>query len=182
MAKRCNLIAVKVLGDNGQGSTASVIAGVQWAVNDARSKGIKKSVSLSLSLVCKDSFGADTGEKVANMSLGSRFSQATNSAVAAAVCAGLTVIVAAGNDDKDACGFSPASEPLAYTIGSIDVTDRKSSYSNFGKGMISRSTLLSSFSHFGNPALTGTNSPRYLGPGPRHYQRLDRGQQCLKNY
>ena len=101
------------------------------------------------------------------MSLGGGFSQALNNAVAAAYKAGLAVIVAAGNDNKDAKDYSPASEPLAYTIGSIDVTDGKSSYSNYGKCMIPRSTLLSSpSSHFGIPALTGINSPRSLGPRP----------------
>jgi len=114
LAKKCTLIAVKVLGDNGQGSTASVMAGIDWAVKDSKNNGrIKKSV--------------------ANMSLGGGFSQALNNTVAAAVKAGLTVVVAAGNDNKDASGSSPASEPLAYTIGSIDSTDGKSSYSNFGK-------------------------------------------------
>ena len=70
------------------------------------------------------------------MSLGSGLSQALNSAVANAVHAGITVVVAAGNDNKDAKGFSPASEPLAYTIGSIDPTDTKSDFSNWGKRMI----------------------------------------------
>ena len=74
------------------------------------------------------------------MSLGGGFSQASNNAVAAAYRAGLAVIVAAGNSNKDAKDFSPASEPLAYTIGSIDVLDQKSSFSNYGKGMIPRST------------------------------------------
>jgi len=115
MAKKCTLIAVKVLGDNGSGSTTSVIAGIQWAVTDARAKGIKKCV--------------------ANMSLGGGKSDALNGAVAAAVKAGLTMVVAAGNDDKDAKNYSPASEPLAFTIGSIDDDDKKSSYSNWGKSL-----------------------------------------------
>ena len=47
MAKKCNLIAVKVLGDTGRGPTSGVIRGVQWALDDARDKGrLNKSVSL----------------------------------------------------------------------------------------------------------------------------------------
>lgn len=47
VAKRCTLIAVKVLGDNGSGSVSSVIKGLQWAVTNANdSHQIKKSVSL----------------------------------------------------------------------------------------------------------------------------------------
>jgi oryzin len=45
VAKKASLIGVKVLGDNGSGSTAGVISGLQWAANDAQKKGIiKKSV------------------------------------------------------------------------------------------------------------------------------------------
>ena len=133
MAKKCNIIAVKVLGDSGQGSTATVMAGIQWAQKDAMTKGPKKCVSNSLPLNAKIVCGTDIGGKVANMSLGGGFSQVLNNTVAAAVRSGLTMMVAAGNDNKDAKGSSPASEPLAYTIGSIDSTDIKSSYSNFGK-------------------------------------------------
>ena len=136
IAKKCNLIAVKVLGDNGSGATSGVIKGVEWAVNDAKTHGrIKKSVSLSLfprKFVC----GADIGGKVANMSLGGGFSQALNNTVDAAVRAGLTVVVSAGNTNIDSKTRSPASAPLAFTIGSIDPADTKSSFSNWGKCMI----------------------------------------------
>ena len=70
------------------------------------------------------------------MSVGGPKSAALNAAVAAAYRAGLTVVVAAGNDDKDASNYSPASEPLAYTVGAIDITDTKSSFSNWGKRMV----------------------------------------------
>ena len=69
------------------------------------------------------------------MSLGGSYSQALNNAVAAAVRAGLCMVVAAGNNNEDARHFSPAAEPLAYTVGSIDPTDIKSSFSNWGKRM-----------------------------------------------
>ena len=51
-------------------------------------------------------------------------STASNQAVADAVEAGIPVAVAAGNEASDACGTSPASEPLAYTVGSTTVQDR----------------------------------------------------------
>ena len=54
MAKKCNLIAVKVLGDDGNGNSSTVMKGVEWAVADAKRNGrIKKSVSLSL-LTCNN--------------------------------------------------------------------------------------------------------------------------------
>lgn len=66
------------------------------------------------------------------MSLGSDRSRSLNTAVAIAVNLGLTVVVAAGNDDTDASGYSPASSPAAFTVGSIDIDDTKSSFSNYG--------------------------------------------------
>ena len=74
--------------------------------------------------------GADSGEKVPNMSLGHSYSQAFNTAVHNAVRAGLCMVVAAGNSNEDARHFSPASEPLAYTDGSIDATDTNCGFYN----------------------------------------------------
>ena len=42
--------------------------------------------------------------------------------------AGLCMVFAAGNSNEDARHFSPASEPLAYTVGSIDATDTNSGF------------------------------------------------------
>merc|ERR1719297_650160 len=54
-------------------------------------------------------------------------------AVNAAVNAGVTVVVAGGNDNSDACNFSPAFVPSAITVGSTDSNDRRSSFSNYGR-------------------------------------------------
>ena len=173
MAKKCNLIAVKVLGDNGRGSISGIIQGIQWAVSHARSRGwIQKSVGLSAFPWYSEVCGADIGGKVANMSLGSGFSQALNNAVANAVHAGMTMVVAAGNDDRDACNYSPASEPLAFTIGSIDPTDTKSSFSNWGSRMIPPSTLPSFPFYFERPSdnenkqLSISSPPVVTSPAP----------------
>merc|ERR1719412_1186464 len=70
---------------------------------------------------------------VASMSLGgSGTNQAMKDAVDAAVAAGVTVVVAAGNDNTDACGFSPAFVPSAVTVGSTDSNDARSYFSNYG--------------------------------------------------
>ena len=71
------------------------------------------------------------------MSLGGSRSEAKNKAVDAAVNEGLTVVVSAGNENKDASTKSPASAPLAYTVGSIDITDVRSSFSNYGECKVS---------------------------------------------
>merc|ERR550539_1673027 len=53
--------------------------------------------------------------------------------VDAAVNAGVVVVVAGGNDNSDACGFSPAFVPSAITVGSTTSADRRSSFSNYGR-------------------------------------------------
>lgn len=45
---------------------------------------------------------------------------------------GIHFAIAAGNDGKDACQFSPASTPGAMTVGATDQDDAIASYSNFG--------------------------------------------------
>ena len=69
---------------------------------------------------------------VVNMSLGSYLSPALNEAVATAVAAGLTVVVAAGNDNADACQYSPAAAPAALTVGATGPTDARAAFSNDG--------------------------------------------------
>merc|ERR1719436_943568 len=67
------------------------------------------------------------------MSLGgSGNQQAMKDAVDAAVAAGVVGSVAAGNDNSNACNFSPAFVPSAITVGSTDSTDSRSYFSNYG--------------------------------------------------
>ncbi|KAI9659616.1 MAG: subtilisin-like serine protease [Alyxoria varia] len=113
VAKRTNLIAVKVLGADGSGSNSGVLQGISWAANNAASNG-------------------RIGRAVANLSLGGPFQQSSNDGVAAAVRQGLFMAVAAGNEGQDTRNVSPGSEPTACTVGATDSTDRQASFSNFG--------------------------------------------------
>jgi subtilisin family serine protease len=69
---------------------------------------------------------------VANMSLGGGASSALDTAVANAVAQGITVVVAAGNSNADACNSSPARAPAALTVGATASNDARASYSNYG--------------------------------------------------
>jgi len=70
---------------------------------------------------------------VASMSLGGPKSTAENYAVRTMNQAGITVVVAAGNENTDACTKSPASAANAITVGSTQQRgDRRSSFSNYG--------------------------------------------------
>ena len=75
---------------------------------------------------------APDGPAVANMSLGGLRSETENIAIQRAVDAGITMVVAAGNDSANACDYSPASAPAAITVGSVGITDSRSGFSNTG--------------------------------------------------
>merc|ERR1719433_2676686 len=71
---------------------------------------------------------------VASMSLGGYGNQqGMQDAVEGAVNAGIVVVVAAGNENSDACNFSPAFVSNAITVGSTTSADRRSSFSNYGR-------------------------------------------------
>jgi len=110
VAKDVQIVAVKVLGCDGAGSSSGVIAGIDWVTQNAAGH-----------------------PSVANMSLGSQGpSQAKEDAVRRSISAGVTYAVAAGNSNADACNFSPARTPEAITVASTVDNDARASSSNFG--------------------------------------------------
>ena len=127
VAKKANLIAVKVLGSDGSGSTSDVIAGVQWTVKQATAKAVAAAKEIALTGTTKYK-GA-----VANMSLGGGKSPSLDSAVNRAADAGLHFAVAAGNDNRDACNYSPAAAEKPITVGACTLADERASFSNYGK-------------------------------------------------
>jgi len=69
---------------------------------------------------------------VGNMSLGGGKVVSLDDACDAAVEEGLFMAVAAGNDNRDACRFSPAASKLAITVGASDIRDDRAYFSNWG--------------------------------------------------
>lgn len=108
--KTCNLFGVKVLGADGSGTNAGVIAGINAVATLLRAG--KRSV--------------------ANMSLGGSKSTALDSAVDAVVKKDVAFAVAAGNDNANACNYSPASASLAVSTCATTNTDARASFSNYG--------------------------------------------------
>jgi len=100
-------------------------------VLDQSASTTMESLLLALSLVIEDHEFVG-GPAVANLSLGTERSQALNDAVTAVVAAGITVVVAAGNDGIDACNASPASAPAVLTVAASDRNDRAAAFSNYG--------------------------------------------------
>jgi subtilisin len=101
VAPDTELYAVKVLGDNGSGSTASVVCGIEWVTANHQSLGIR----------------------VANMSLGgsgprvgscSSTTDAMHRAICESTAAGVNYVVAAGNEGWD-FDYAPVPDvPAAY--------------------------------------------------------------------
>ena len=69
-------------------------------------------------------------ESVANMSLGGGKSEVLDRAVNKAVENGMHFAVAAGNDNRDACNYSPAAAANAVTVSLGDI---RAHFSNHGK-------------------------------------------------
>ncbi|AYO43988.1 Subtilisin-like protease 8 [Malassezia restricta CBS 7877] len=120
VAKKAEIIAVKVLGSHGQGSMSDVTAGVLWAVRDAENKTRMMRGSRKLRGF------------VSNMSLGGTKSPTLDRAVGGAVAAGMHFGVAAGNEDQDACNVSPADVRAAVTVGASTIADERAFFSNTG--------------------------------------------------
>ncbi|MFD9059130.1 S8 family serine peptidase [Streptomyces albidoflavus] len=108
VAKKADIVAVRVLDDNGSGTTEQVIAGIDWVTEN------------------------HSGPSVANMSLGGGADEALDTAVRNSIAAGVTYGVAAGNESSDASSSSPARVEEAITVASSDEDDAQSSFSNYG--------------------------------------------------
>ena len=123
VAKKAHVYAVKVLRSNGSGSMADVVKGVEFAAT-SHQEAVKAAKA-----------GKRKGFKgsVANMSLGGGKTQALDAAVNAAVKAGIHFAVAAGNDNADACSYSPAAAELPVTVGASTFDDDRAYFSNYGK-------------------------------------------------
>ncbi|GIG70460.1 S8 family peptidase [Phytomonospora endophytica] len=108
VAKKVTIVPVRILSCNGSGTTAGVIAGIDWVTRNA----IKPAV--------------------ANMSLGGGASAALDTAVNNSIASGVGYSVAAGGSAANACNYSPAHVPAAMTVGATTNTDARASHSNYG--------------------------------------------------
>jgi subtilisin family serine protease len=109
VAKAVKLHAVRVLSCSGSGTTAQVVAGIDWVTANA----VKPAV--------------------ANMSLGGGVDTVLDAAVKKSIDSGVTYAIASGNSSgSNACNFSPARVPEAITVNASTNTDARASFSNIG--------------------------------------------------
>ncbi|MBB2941053.1 subtilisin family serine protease [Actinoplanes lutulentus] len=113
VAKGVQLVGVRVLDCEGSGTTAQVVAGIEWVTANA----VKPAV--------------------ANMSLGGSADTALDNAVSASIASGVSYAIAAGNGflglfALDACTQSPARVGTAITVSATNASDAKPSWANRG--------------------------------------------------
>jgi len=113
VAKGVSLVAVRVLNCEGSGTTAQVVAGIDWVTANAQKPA------------------------VANMSLGGSADTALDNAVRNSIGSGVSYAIAAGNGlfglfALDACTQSPARVAEAITVSATNSSDAKPSWANRG--------------------------------------------------
>ncbi len=133
LAKNVNLVAVRVLDNNGSGSYSQVIAGIDWVTANHKNPA------------------------VANMSLGGGVSTTLDAAVRNSIAAGVTYCIAAGNSTANAGNYSPARVTEAITVAATDKTDKFASFSNYGS-VVDISAPGVSITSDWNTSVTATNT------------------------
>lgn len=108
VAKGVTLVPVRVLDCSGSGWSSDIVAALDWLAANAQKPA------------------------VANMSLGGLGSALLDEAVNRVIAAGIPVVVAAGNSTANACNYSPARVPAAFTVGASTLADTAAGFSNFG--------------------------------------------------
>ncbi|MFI5674788.1 S8 family peptidase [Streptomyces cellulosae] len=128
VAKKARVVSVRVLDNAGAGTTARVIAGIDWVTEHARKPA------------------------VANLSLGGARNAQLDAAVRASIRSGVTYTVAAGNEGRPAGRYSPADVKEAITVGATGPGDAKPAFSNFGPALdlFAPGVSITSASHTGN--------------------------------
>jgi len=114
LAPRATIFVAKVLNQQGSGTNTQVVDGINWCANQFSS-------------------GDKTQTFVLNLSLGGAVNTATNNAINAAAAAGCVPVVAAGNENTNACTRSPASARDAITVAATASDDGKASFSNYAE-------------------------------------------------
>ncbi|KAG2002971.1 serine protease [Coprinopsis cinerea AmutBmut pab1-1] len=114
VAKKANIVSVRVLSDSGSGSVSNVVSGINWIYTAATTSGRPAVVLIAL---------------------GGGASSAVDNAVTALTNAGIHVVAAAGGSNTGTENTSPARVPSVITVGATAITDARSSFSNYGPGI-----------------------------------------------
>jgi subtilisin family serine protease len=161
VAPGASLSGVKVLGCNGSGSVASVIAGIVWVTADAlKPKNFRTPA-------------------IANLSIDTLANRALDQAVRTSAASGVFYSVAAGNEGRNACKHSPARAGAGkrgrgiVTTAATNKSNREPSWSNYGSCVdlwAPGTGILSTRIGGGETTKTGTSmSAAHVGGGAALY-------------
>ncbi|KAG1045790.1 hypothetical protein G6F46_012622 [Rhizopus delemar] len=111
VSKAANIRSVKILNKLGDGSTSTLLKGIEHVIQVAT-----------------------PGKSLINLSLSGPHSRLIDDAIDTLVLKyNIPVFAAAGNAGTDACFFTPSSNPNVFSVGAIDIQDRVTRYSDVGE-------------------------------------------------
>ncbi len=145
------LHGVRVLDCNNWGSYSAIIAGVDWVTRN------------------------HIAPAVANMSIGGDTSTSLDNAVQRSINVGVVYCISAGNDNRNACNYSPARVSAAITVGATASNDYRANFSNYGScidifapGVDIRSAWYTSDTRWGTMSGTSMASPHVCGAAAQY--------------
>jgi subtilisin family serine protease len=142
VAKNTTIIGVKVLGCSGSAPDSVAIEGIDWVTQHAQKPAVANASWTS---------GGDGADP-----------EGINQAIRNSIDAGITWVVAAGNENQDACNASPAKLPRAITVAATRADHSEANYSNHGSCVDlyapgSNITSASNANNAGTKVMSGTS-------------------------
>lgn len=143
--ENAKIISIRALGDDGHGTVSSIIAGIEYAIN-------QKADIINLSLYAR--------ANLANAVVKTEIEKAINN--------GIEVVGAAGNDCANAKNYIPGSIDAAWIIGACDEFGFRISFSNYGEtvdyNVIAKSTSEAAAKFSGYISKFGTENINFNKP------------------
>lgn len=154
VAKSVKYVSLRVFDCEGSGWISDTIAALDWVISHK-----------------------PAGPSVVNYSGGGGAYSQLDDAVKRTTGAGVTVVVAAGNEDANACNTSPARAASAITVGATDSADTRAYFSNYGScvdlfapGVGTKSSVNTSDTASGSWSGTSMATPHVTGIVARYLQ------------
>jgi subtilisin len=132
VAPGARIWSVKVFNDNGKGSVRDILCGLNWVLDQAANGNKMDVVNMSLSTNPKN-------QPIDDRHCGKRAHDDFQKAICNVVKAGITVVVAAGNDKADARFVKPAAYRQVIAVSALSdsdgtpANDRFAGFSDYGK-------------------------------------------------
>jgi subtilisin family serine protease len=132
VARNATIVPIRVADCRGGVSPSAIIRGIDW---------IRKNHPRNT-------------PGVVNMSIAVEKNRSVDDAVARLYDMGLVPVVAAGNQNMDACRLSPGGSTRALTVGSVNMNDQRTNNSNFGEcvSIFAPGGLIVTEGHLGTPS------------------------------